>query len=90
MECQFILYNILHFFTLIVAIAAGIISFRKLSIGQKLIFAEQVMFLATGIWSSYRIYNGLYSIPVNALSEFMCYGIEFFYFDYELRTHRKK
>jgi hypothetical protein len=89
MDKQFLVYNFLHFFTLFVAIAAGIISFRKLSTGQKIIFAEQIMFLATGIWSSYRIYNGLYSIPVNSLSEFLCYGIEFFYFDYELRTHRK-
>ena len=90
MDKQFLVYNFLHFFTLFVAIAAGIISFRKLSTGQKIIFAEQIMYLATGIWSSYRIYNGLYSIPVTSLSEFMCYGIEFFYFDYELRTHRKK
>lgn len=90
MDYQFIACEFLHFFTLILAIAAGIISFRKLSNGQKIIFAEQIMFLATGIWSSYRIYHGLYSIPIVSLSEFMCFGIEFFYFDNELRAHRKK
>jgi len=90
MDKQFLVYNFLHFFTLFVAIAAGGISNSKLSIGQKIIFVELIINLISGIYSSYRIYNGLYSVPVVSLNEFMCYGIEFFYFDYELNAFRKR
>jgi hypothetical protein len=90
MEQPFIVKIILHHFTLFVAITAGAISFRKLSVGQKIIWGECCLTLSLGIWTAIRIYYGFYSTPIVSTFEFICYGIELVYIDYELGAFRKK
>ena len=90
MEQSFIHKFISHFTLLFVAIAAGIMTLRKLSTGQKIIFAQLISCLVFAIWSLFRINNGLYSAPVVSIAEFICYGIELAYIDWELKEFKKK
>ena len=90
MEQSFLLKFLLHFFTLFIALFAGSISFRRLSNGQKIILAHNYVVLFFGIWGAIRIYNGLYSIPLNSVGEFIVLGIQLLYIDNELEIFRKK
>lgn len=90
MEQSFIIKHVLHYSTLLIAIFAGSITFRSLSIGQKIILVGKSIDLILALYGSIRIYNGLYSVPVVSVAEFIFLGIQLVYLDHEVKTIRKK
>jgi len=90
MEKSFIIMNILHYSTLLIVLFVGSITFRRLSTGQKIILVGKCFDLGLAVYGSIRIYNGLYSVPIVSVAEFIWLGIQLVYVDHELRIMRNK
>jgi len=74
----------------IIGLIIGGITFRYLSIGQKIIYTQLWFVIILGAWATIRINNGFYSQPVYSIGNLFLYGIELIYIDYELKAFRKK
>ena len=90
MEIPFYVNAILKNSMLIIGLIIGAITYRHLSIGQKIIYMELWFFAIFDAWAIIRINKGLYSIPVYSIGNLIFYGIEFIYIDFELNVFRKK
>ena len=90
MEIPFFVNAILKNSMLIIGLIIGAITYRHLSIGQKIIYMELWFFAIFDAWAIIRINKGLYSIPVYSIGNLIFYGIEFIYIDFELNVFRKK
>ena len=90
MEIPFFGQAILKHSMIIIGLIIGSITYRHLSIGQKIIYTELWFIAIFGAWAVIRINNGLYSIPVYSIGSLFFYGLELIYIDYELKVFRKK
>jgi hypothetical protein len=90
METPYFVKAILLDSMIIIGLVIGAITYRHLSVGQKIIYTQLWVFAIFDTWAAIRIINGLYSIPVYSIGSFFFHGIELIYVDYELNGFRKK